>query len=109
MNPYGEGFHVFGQGKYENSTFDEVIQRMYTAAGVQSQVELANWLGVKQSWISDAKRRGRMPILWLRELIFKTNYNPYWVMTGQGEPEFGMLVLDNDVPAMDLRPIVGKY
>ena len=88
MGAYTDGFHRLGQGEHHGIAFDDVMQRMYTATGTKGQRELADWLGVRQAFISDARRRNRMPVAWLRELVKKkVNCTPEWVMTGK-EPRF---------------------
>lgn len=80
------GFHQMGQGEYAGITANEVLKRMNEATGTHTMLELANWLEARQSWLSDAKRRNIIPVAWLRTLVLKkSDYNPVWVMTGQGE------------------------
>jgi len=74
-----------GQGEYSNISAEDVLERMKEATSTHSMLELASWLDVRQSLLSDAKRRNIIPVAWLRALILnKTDYNPVWVMTGQG-------------------------
>ncbi len=88
MDVYVDGYHLLGQGDYEGITFEDVLQRMYAATGTNGQMELADWLGIRQAFISDARRRNRMPVAWLRELVKrKVNCTPEWVITGK-EPRF---------------------
>ena len=83
-----EGFHQLGAGEYEPVLFDDVMKRFYLATNTQSQMEFANWLGIRQSFVSDAKRRNRIPVTWLRELVTRgVNSSPSWVLTGK-EPQF---------------------
>ena len=78
-------FHQLDREEYEGVTFDEVLRRFYKATDTRSQMELANWLGIRQSAISDAKRRNRIPVAWLRELVRRqVDHIPEWVMTGKG-------------------------
>ena len=60
------------------------LARVFEAAGCRTQTELAAFLGVRQSSISDAKKRGSIPADWLLTLLWKTWINPIWVLTGQG-------------------------
>ena len=77
-----EGFHLLG----ERISAKEVLNRMREATGTTSQRELADWLGVRQSLLSDAQRRDIIPIRWMRLLIEKqVKHNPVWILTGQGE------------------------
>ncbi|MCL1939914.1 MAG: helix-turn-helix domain containing protein [Desulfovibrionaceae bacterium] len=63
------------------------LDRVFEAAGCRTQIELADFLGIKQSSISDAKRRGSIPADWLVALLRLKRVNPEWIMTGQG-PRF---------------------
>ena len=60
------------------------LSRVFEAAGCRTQSELADFLGVRQSSISDAKKRGSVPAVWLLTLLCKKWINPTWVLTGQG-------------------------
>ena len=60
------------------------LSRVFEAAGCRTQSELAEFLGVRQSSISDAKKRGSVPADWLLTLLCKKWINPTWVLTGQG-------------------------
>ena len=64
--------------------FAACLKRVYVAAGCRTQEELAAFLGVRQSFISDAKRRGMIPSQWLAILLCKKWINPAWVLTGKG-------------------------
>ena len=81
-----EGYYLLGQGQYVGITADAVLTRFKVATGIKSEVELSCWLGVRQSQISDVKRRNIFPAKWLYLLLEKrTHYNPVWVLTGEGE------------------------
>lgn len=60
------------------------LDRFFEAAGCRTQVELAVFLGIKQSSIADAKKRGSIPADWLITLWRKKGVNPDWILTGQG-------------------------
>ena len=60
------------------------LSRVFEAAGCRTQSELADFLGVRQSSISDAKKRSSVPADWLLTLLCKKWINPTWVLTGQG-------------------------
>lgn len=60
------------------------LQCVFTICGCRSQAELAQILGVRQSSISDAKRRGIIPSPWLLTLLCKKWINPAWILTGRG-------------------------
>ncbi len=61
------------------SCFDEQMERIKLITGKRTQLELADLLGVKQSSISDAKRRGKIPSGWLVMLMRYKHANPDWV------------------------------
>lgn len=84
-----EGFHQLGEGKLVGITAEDVLRRMLEATGANSPQELAGWLGVRQSCLSDATRRNIMPLRWLRLLVEKeSDYSPVWVLTGKGEKKW---------------------
>lgn len=60
------------------------LSRLYAMLGVRTQVELARWLGIRQSSISDAKRRGTIPDSWLVAAWRGVGANPDWILTGEG-------------------------
>ena len=81
-----EGYYSLGQGKYEGITIDAVLYRFKVATGTKTQIGIAEWLDVKQSLVSDVRRRNIFPAKWLYLLLEKqTFYNPVWVLTGRGE------------------------
>ena len=45
---------------------------------------MGRFLGINQSAISDAKRRGTIPAEWLLTLLRGKGINPDWVLTGKG-------------------------
>ncbi len=60
------------------------LARVFEAAECRTQSELAEFLSIRQSSISDAKRRGAVPAEWLLKLLLLKGVNPVWVLTGQG-------------------------
>ncbi|WP_083522031.1 helix-turn-helix domain-containing protein [Desulfovibrio fairfieldensis] len=58
------------------------LDRVFEAAGCRTQVELADFLGIKQSSIALAKKKGRVPAEWLLTLWRKRRVNPDWVLKG---------------------------
>jgi hypothetical protein len=62
--------------------FDEILDRIKKATGTRTQVELANLLGIRQSSISDAKRRGSVPADWYIKLYRSLGLNPEWLSDG---------------------------
>lgn len=66
------------------SYFDEVYERIKEAIDVKTQMELANALDIKQSSISDAKKRRAIPSEWLIKLYDRESLNPDWLRWGVG-------------------------
>lgn len=69
------------------SKFDEILDRIKRSTGVRTQVELAAILGIRQSSISDAKRRDSVPADWYLKLFRSHGLNPDWLSEGI-EPMF---------------------
>ena len=66
------------------SNFDEVFDRIKLATNTKTQVELAEVLGIRQSSISDAKRRNSVPADWYMKLFEKFGLNPDWLKKEAG-------------------------
>ena len=66
------------------STFDEVFERIKIATNTRTLVELAEVLDIRQSSISDAKRRDSVPSDWYMKLFEKFGLNPDWLKKGVG-------------------------
>jgi len=65
------------------NAFDEALERIKRATGARTQVDLAAILGIRQSSISDAKRRQSIPADWLLKLYRSHGLNPDWVTGGE--------------------------
>lgn len=63
------------------------LERIQAVTGCKTQQELAEFLSVKQSSISYAKKRGTIPPEWLLKLLRRKGVNPDWILTGKG-PRF---------------------
>lgn len=81
-----------------NSLFQEVYDRIRFATNARTQVELAEVLEIRQSSISDAKRRDSIPADWYMKLFEKFGLNPDWLKKGSG-PMY--LRIDNDYTPME--------
>lgn len=68
----------------DGADFDAQMERIRFITGVRTQVDLADFLGVRQSAVSDAKRRGKIPTDWLIAIMRVKNANPEWILTGKG-------------------------
>lgn len=67
-----------------DSTFEEQWARLCFATMTNSQEKMAGFFGVRQSVVSDAMRRGKIPSDWLLILLRVKNVSPEWVLTGRG-------------------------
>ena len=64
--------------------FNEVFERIKQATNTRTQVELAEVLDIRQSSISDAKRRNSVPSDWYMKLFEKFGLNPDWLKRAVG-------------------------
>ena len=65
-----------------SDSFDNALERIMKATGTRTQVELATILGIKQSSISDAKKRKSVPAEWYIKLYRSHGLNPDWLAYG---------------------------
>lgn len=65
-------------------SFEAAYARICQALSIHTQVQLAEVLGIRQSSISDAKRRESIPSDWLLTLALDHGLHPTWVLTGTG-------------------------
>lgn len=63
--------------------FETMYERIKRATNTQTQIQLAAILDVRQSSISDAKRRGSIPPDWVLKLLETHSVNPNWIKYGQ--------------------------
>lgn len=71
-------------GSMPQSDFESQYKRILEITECKTQSELAAFLEVRQSSISDAKRRKAIPPDWLLKLFTKRRINPDWIRTGIG-------------------------
>lgn len=71
-------------GSEPRSDFESQYRRVLEAAGCETQTTLAAVLDIRQSSVSNARRRQNIPAEWLTKLFMKERINPEWVLTGQG-------------------------
>lgn len=64
--------------------FSDVYTRILQALGAHTQNELARALEIRQSTISDAKKRDSIPTDWLIKLYDKYGLNPDWLRYQEG-------------------------
>ena len=70
--------------KENTAAFEAKMERIHFIARTRTQTELADFLGIRQSSVSDAKRRERIPSDWLVTLMLTRNVHPEWILTGNG-------------------------
>ena len=100
-------------GDTPDTSFESQYKRLLKATGCGTQTALASVLEVRQSAISDAKRRKAVPAGWLLKLFEKKRINPDWVRTGVGpmrlESSMDTVCDDSDVVVITrckARPVV---
>lgn len=64
-----------------------MLRRVFETAECKTQAELADFLGIRQSSVSDAKKRQVIPAEWLVVLVRLKSTHPDWILTGIG-PRF---------------------
>ena len=64
--------------------FTEIYERIKLATNCRTQVELAELLNIRQTSISDAKRRDSVPGDWYMKLFERFGLNPDWLKYGVG-------------------------
>jgi len=62
--------------------FEATLGRLQEVTGCKTQVQLAEYLDIRQSSISDAKRRASIPSDWLLRVWRKTQVSPDWILYG---------------------------
>lgn len=75
-------------GNPPQSDFESQYKRILEAVECRTQTQLAAVLEIKQSSISDAKRRKSVPSEWLMKLFEKKRINPDWIRSGLGDRIF---------------------
>ena len=66
------------------SDFAEVFERIKIATNTKTQHEVSIVLGIRQSSISDAKRRNSVPPDWCLKLFTRFGLSPDWIIKGHG-------------------------
>jgi len=69
---------------HTQAVFEAAMERIKVVTGAYTQVKLAEVLDVRQSSISDAKRRTSIPDGWLVKLYRSHKVHPDWIMYGTG-------------------------
>ncbi|MGE0087783.1 MAG: S24 family peptidase [Desulfococcaceae bacterium] len=68
----------------DESEFEIFLSRVYAATGIRSQNELALFLKVNRSAITQAKKKGLVPENWIFKLSRSFDLNPDWLEKGIG-------------------------
>lgn len=66
------------------AAYEAAMERIKSVTGARTQVQLAELLEVRQSSISDAKRRASIPSDWLLKLQRSHKIHADWFLTGEG-------------------------
>lgn len=69
------------------AAFEAAMERIKDVTGARTQVQLAEALDIRQSSISDAKRRASIPAEWLLKIQRSHNVFADWLLTGDGPRE----------------------
>lgn len=84
-------------------TFEDAYARIQAATHTRTQTEIANLLGIKQSSISDAKKKNTIPDGWLVTLYRSCGLEPDWILFGQEPASKGNAV------STGVRETTGDY
>ena len=91
----------------ERHEFDAAYARICEVCGMKTQTELSAYLGIRQSSISDAKRRMTVPAAWLLPLLTREGVNPTWILTGGGSKFLVPASLPPSAPTLLLARLAG--
>ena len=69
--------------------FDDFLKRVFEAAGIDSQTDLARILKVNRSAVTQARNKGAIPDRWLLKLYRSYGLSPEWLETGKGHVFMG--------------------
>lgn len=70
-----------------DNSFESQYKRVFEAAECRTQAQLGALLKIKQSSVSDAKRRKNIPSDWCVKLFEMRRINPEWIRMGT-EPKY---------------------
>lgn len=91
----------------ERHEFDAAYARICSVCGMKTQTELSAYLGIRQSSISDAKRRMMIPAAWLLTLLTREGVNPAWILTGEDSKFLVPASLPPSAPTLLLARLAG--
>lgn len=72
------------KSRKQKSNFDEQMERIQFATRMYTQVDLADFFGIKESGISEAQKLGKIPADWLTIILQVKGILPEWILTGNG-------------------------
>lgn len=72
----------------DNTTFEEVYQRVIEETGCNTQNKLAAFFGIKQASVSSAISKKSIPCSWIL-VLFDNGINPNYIRYGQ-LPKFNL-------------------
>lgn len=90
-----------------DASFQSQFARIFEAAECRTQSALAELFDIKQSSVSDAKRRKSIPSDWLVKLYEKKRVNPDWSRTGLGN-KILQIIEDGKVEAPEVINIIER-
>ena len=95
-----------------SADFDQIIQRVFEATGIDSQNELAQAMKINRSAVTQARKKGRVPERWLLKLYRKFGLNPEWLESGHGrsflkKPNSGTVSEFQKIPKVSARICAG--
>ncbi len=76
--------HTRNTDPADRAAFDATLARIVELTGASTQCQLAEILDVRQSSISDAKRRASIPPEWVLKLHTSHRAMPEWILDGTG-------------------------
>ncbi len=104
-------FFIFCGG--QAMSYDQIMQRIRFVTRTRTQVELAAILGIKQSSISDGKRRQNIPSDWYMKLFENLGVNPDWLKKGIGpiylRTEEGYCSSNRELQATNSNFLTGSF
>lgn len=93
--------------------YDQIMQRLRFVTRTRTQAELATVLEIKQSSISDAKKRHSIPSDWYMKLFENFGVNPDWLKKGIGpiylRTEEGYCASHRELQATNSNFLTGSF
>ena len=83
------GQKVEGDTEMPTTKVNQILERMRTAAGVDSNKRLAEFMGLDPQVTTGAKKRGDIPSIWLVKMSARTKVSIDWLLYGSGPMHLG--------------------